>query len=169
MPRVHVYGRASINTDEIIPARYLTVDEESVLARHAMEDLDKDFAKKAQPGDILIAGRDFGCGSSREHAVWAIRGAGVQAVVAEGFARIFYRNCINNGYLALECPGVASAFETGDEADLDVKAGTITNKRSGQVLSFAPMPDFALDIARAGGLLEYLKERESAERELQPA
>ncbi|HEX2865118.1 MAG TPA: 3-isopropylmalate dehydratase small subunit [Deinococcales bacterium] len=162
MPKVHVYRRPSINTDEIIPARYLTVDDEATLARHAMEDLDQNFVKVVHTGDFLVAGQDFGCGSSREHAVWAIRGSGVKAVIAESYARIFYRNCVNNGFLAIECPGVAAAFETGDEANLDVDAGTITNARTGQVLHFPPIPEFAKEIARHGGLLESLKAREAA-------
>lgn len=162
MPKVHVYRRPSINTDEIIPARYLTVDDEATLAKHAMEDLDGEFVKVVHKGDYLIAGRDFGCGSSREHAVWAIRGSGVQAVIAESYARIFYRNCVNNGYLAIECPGVSAAFETGDDATLDMEAGTLRNERTGQVLDFPPIPEFARNIARHGGLLEALQAREAA-------
>ncbi|GEM47423.1 3-isopropylmalate dehydratase small subunit [Deinococcus cellulosilyticus] len=158
MPKVHVFGRDHINTDEIIPARHLTTDVESELAKYAMEDYDKDFVKRVQPGDIIVAGADFGCGSSREHAVWAIRGAGVAAVLAPNFARIFYRNAINNGFLALECENIVSAFQDGDEADLDLKAGVITNKRTGQVVTFVPVPQFALDVQKSGGWLEYMKE-----------
>ncbi|PYE56408.1 3-isopropylmalate dehydratase small subunit [Deinococcus yavapaiensis] len=160
MPKVFVYQREHINTDEIIPARYLTSDVEAELAQHAMEDLDGSFVERAASDDILICGEDFGCGSSREHAVWAIRGAGVQAVFAPSFARIFYRNAINNGYPVFENREVLEAFEDGDEAALDIEAGTLTNVRTGRVVHFAPLPDFALDIARAGGLLEYLKAKE---------
>src|SRR5438477_4296144 len=96
----HVYERAHINTDEIIPARYLNVHEEAELAKHAMEDIDGDFIKRVKAGDFIIAGDDFGCGSSREHAIWALRGAGIKVVVANNFARIFFRNAINNGFLA---------------------------------------------------------------------
>ncbi|RME09028.1 MAG: 3-isopropylmalate dehydratase small subunit [Ardenticatenia bacterium] len=159
--RVHVYRRDHINTDEIIPARYLTSDDPEYLGLHAMEDLDPEFPKKVQPGDIVIAGKNFGTGSSREHAVWALRAAGVALVIADNYANIFYRNAINNGFLALEVPGAADAFETGDEAVVDLRAGTLTNTRTGQTLTFAPLPDFALKVREAGGYLEYLKARES--------
>ncbi|ADV67165.1 3-isopropylmalate dehydratase small subunit [Deinococcus maricopensis] len=160
MPTVHVFGRAHINTDEIIPARHLTTDVESELAKFAMEDYDKDFVRRVKPGDIIVAGADFGCGSSREHAVWALRGAGVAAVIAPNFARIFYRNAINNGFLALEADGIVETFMDGDEADLDLTGGTVTNKRTGQVVTFVPVPPFALDVQRAGGWLEYMKAQE---------
>lgn len=162
MPRVHVFARDHINTDEIIPARHLTSDVESELAKFAMEDYDKEFVGRVQPGDIMVAGADFGCGSSREHAVWAIRGAGVSAVLAPNFARIFYRNAINNGFLALECEGVVQAFQDGDEATLDLLAGTITNTRTGQALTFVPVAQFALDVQRAGGWLEYMRDQDRA-------
>lgn len=162
MPRVHVFARDHINTDEIIPARHLTSDVESELAPYAMEDYDPSFVRRVQPGDLVVAGADFGCGSSREHAVWALRGAGVGAVIAPNFARIFYRNAINNGFLALECAGIVEAFQDGDEADLDLVGGTITNARSGQRLSFVPVPQFALDVQRAGGWLEYMREQDQA-------
>jgi 3-isopropylmalate/(R)-2-methylmalate dehydratase small subunit len=165
MPKVHVFARAHINTDEIIPARHLTSDVESELAKFAMEDYDKTFVSRVQPGDIIVAGPDFGCGSSREHAVWAIRGAGIAAVIAPNFARIYYRNSINNGFLALECEGIVEAFEDGDEADLDLQAGTITNKRSGQALTFVPVAQFALDVQKAGGWLEYMRDHSKAELE----
>ena len=108
MAKAHVYNRDNINTDEIIPARYLNTDDQVELAKHCMEDLDAEFVKKVQSGDVIVAGEDFGCGSSREHAVWAIRGAKVAAVVAGSFARIFYRNAINCGFLVVECPGAAA-------------------------------------------------------------
>ncbi|GGK20906.1 3-isopropylmalate dehydratase small subunit 2 [Deinococcus malanensis] len=163
MPRVHVFARDHINTDEIIPARHLTSDIEAELAPYAMEDYDRDFAKRVQPGDIIVAGADFGCGSSREHAVWALRGAGVGAVIAPNFARIYYRNSINNGFLALECEGIVEAFQDGDEANLDLKGGTITNLRSGQTLTFVPVPQFALDVQKAGGWLEYMRAQAPAD------
>ncbi|MGY2894533.1 3-isopropylmalate dehydratase small subunit [Deinococcus sp. UYEF24] len=165
MPKVHVFDRAHINTDEIIPARHLTSDVESELAKFAMEDYDKTFVSRVQPGDIIVAGPDFGCGSSREHAVWAIRGAGIAAVIAPNFARIYYRNSLNNGFLALECEGIVEAFQDGDEADLDLKAGTITNKRTEQVLTFVPVAQFALDVQKAGGWLEYMRDHSQAELE----
>lgn len=155
--RAHVYPRAHINTDEIIPARYLNVHSETELAKHAMEDIDADFVKKVQPGDIIIAGDDFGCGSSREHAVWALRGAKVSAVIANNFARIYFRNSINNGFPAIECQDIAQKVQTGDELDIDLKAGTITNTTRKEKYSFVPMADFAVEIMQAGGLLEYVK------------
>ncbi|SMB93425.1 3-isopropylmalate dehydratase small subunit [Deinococcus hopiensis] len=160
MPTVHVFARDHINTDEIIPARHLTTDEEAELAKYAMEDYDKTFVRRVKPGDIIVAGADFGCGSSREHAVWALRGAGVAAVIAPNFARIYYRNSINNGFLALECENVVETFMDGDEAELDLKGGTITNVRTGQSLTFVPVPQFALDVQKAGGWLEYMKAQE---------
>jgi len=165
MPKVHVFDRAHINTDEIIPARHLTSDVESELAKYAMEDYDKDFVKRVSPGDLIVAGPDFGCGSSREHAVWAIRGAGIAAVIAPNFARIFYRNSINNGFLSLECEGVVEAFQDGDEAELDLVAGTLTNTRTGQSLTFVPVAQFALDVQKAGGWLEYMRDHSQAELE----
>ncbi|MGI8747111.1 MAG: 3-isopropylmalate dehydratase small subunit [Deinococcus sp.] len=162
MPRVHVFARDHINTDEIIPARHLTSDVESELAKFAMEDYDKDFVKRVQPGDIMVAGADFGCGSSREHAVWAIRGAGVSAVLAPNFARIFYRNAINNGFLALEAAGVVAAFQDGDEGRLDLEAGTLTNLRTGEAVTFLPVPPFALEVQKAGGWLEYMRNHDQA-------
>ncbi|GMA14853.1 3-isopropylmalate dehydratase small subunit [Deinococcus metallilatus] len=160
MPTVHVFARAHINTDEIIPARHLTTDVESELAKYAMEDYDKNFVRRVKPGDIIVAGADFGCGSSREHAVWALRGAGVAAVIAPNFARIFYRNAINNGFLALECEDVVETFMDGDPAELDLTGGTITNARTGQTLTFVPVPQFALDVQKAGGWLEYMREQD---------
>ncbi len=162
MTRVHVFSRDHINTDEIIPARHLTTYDEAELAKFAMQDYDKDFVKRVKPGDLVVAGADFGCGSSREHAVWALRGAGVSAVIAPNFARIYYRNSINNGFLALECDGIVEAFQDGDDANLDLVAGTITNNRTGQSLTFVPVPQFALDVQKAGGWLEYMKEHDQA-------
>ncbi len=157
--RAHVYGRAHINTDEIIPARYLNVHAEAELAKHAMEDLDAAFVDNVQPGDIVIAGDDFGCGSSREHAVWALRGAGIAAVIANNFARIYFRNSINNGFPAIECQGIADKVSTGDELEIGLKAGRIANLTKGEAYEFVPMADFALDIMEAGGLLEYIREK----------
>ena len=155
----HVYNRGNINTDEIIPARYLNVHEESELAKHAMEDLDPEFVSNVKPGDIIIAGDDFGCGSSREHAVWAIRGAQVSAVIANNFARIFFRNAIDNGFPAIECAGIADKVDTGDDLEIDLKAGSITNHTKGETYSFVPMADFAIEIMEAGGLLEYIAKK----------
>jgi len=155
--KAYVYKRDHINTDEIIPARYLVTDDEKELAFHAMEDLDPDFVKKVKTGDIIVAGRDFGCGSSREHAVWALRGAGVSCVIAENFARIFYRNAINNGFPLVECKGIADGISTGDELDVHLREGILINITTGIKFSFIPLPDFAFRIADAGGLLQAIK------------
>jgi len=155
---VHVYGRAHINTDEIIPARYLNTDNEAELAKHAMEDLDPEFVKKLKPGDFIVAGDDFGCGSSREHAIWALRGAGIKAVLANTFARIFFRNAVNNGFLAIECKGIADRVSDGDELEIRLREGVVRNRTRNEEIAFTPIADFALEISQAGGLLEYIKE-----------
>ncbi len=155
--RAHVYGRAHINTDEIIPARYLNVHAEAELAKHAMEDLDAAFVSKVQAGDVLFGGEDFGCGSSREHAVWALRGAGVKAVIAPSFARIFFRNALNNGFLALECPAAATLAEPGDAVEIDLAAGRLRNLTRNREAAFVPLTDFAQELLSAGGLLPYIQ------------
>jgi 3-isopropylmalate/(R)-2-methylmalate dehydratase small subunit len=159
MPKAHVYKRDHINTDEIIPARYLNTDNEAELATHCMEDLDTNFVKKVKAGDIIVAGDDFGCGSSREHAVWSIRGAKVGCVIAQTFARIFYRNAINCGFYVIELADVFKKISDGDEIEIDYKAGLIRNKTSGKNIEFNPLPDFALEIIRDGGLLEHIKKK----------
>jgi len=156
MSIAHVYNRDHINTDEIIPARYLNTDDRAELARHCLEDLDEDFVNKVKEGDVIVAGEDFGCGSSREHAVWAIHGAGVQTVIAKSFARIFYRNAINNGFYLVESPDALEKINDGDELEIDYKNGAIKNKTAGTKISFNPLPDFALDIINDGGLLEHI-------------
>lgn len=155
----HVYERAHINTDEIIPARYLNVHEEAELARHAMEDIDTDFVKRVRPGDFVIAGENFGCGSSREHAVWALRGAGIKVVVASSYARIFFRNAINNGFLAIECPEAVGMIGTGDEVEIDLKSGRLRNLTSGKEASFVPLSDFARELIEDGGLLPHIQKK----------
>jgi len=157
MGTAHVYRRDHVNTDEIIPARYLNTDDQAELAKHCLEDLDHDFVNKAKPGDCIVAGEDFGCGSSREHAVWAIRGAGVQTVIAKSFARIFYRNAINCGFYIIESSDAVEKISDGDELEIDYKAGLIRNKTTGRNIRFSPLPDFALEIINAGGLLEHIK------------
>jgi len=159
MAKAHVYNRDNINTDEIIPARYLNMDDETELANHCLEDLDSEFVNKVQPGDFIVAGDDFGCGSSREHAVWAIRGAKVAAVIAGSFARIFYRNAINCGFLVVELPGIKQKIRNGDELDVDAKNGIISNRTQGTKYEFTPLPDFALKIIEAGGLLNTLAKK----------
>jgi 3-isopropylmalate/(R)-2-methylmalate dehydratase small subunit len=153
----HVYNRDDINTDEIIPARYLNTDSESELALHAMEDIDSGFVKRVKPGDIIVAAKNFGCGSSREHAIWSLRGAGVGCVVADTFARIFFRNAVNNGFPVVECPGAAEEIQTGDEIEIELRAGVLRNLTRGKDYRFIPLPDFAFAIAEAGGLLESLR------------
>jgi 3-isopropylmalate/(R)-2-methylmalate dehydratase small subunit len=159
MSKAHVYKRDHINTDEIIPARYLNTDDEAELAKHCMEDLDKDFVNKVQAGDIIVAGEDFGCGSSREHAVWSIRGAGVQTVIAKSFARIFYRNAINNGFYVIETPEGLDKIKDGDTLEIDYKNGLIKNKTADVDIKFKPLPEFALEIINDGGLLEHIKKK----------
>lgn len=154
----HVYERAHINTDEIIPARYLNVHEESELARYAMEDIDATFVKRVKPGDVVIAGDNFGCGSSREHAVWALRGAGVKVVIAKSYARIFFRNAINNGFLAIEAD-VCDIVKTGDEVEIDLAAGRLRNLTSGKEASFVPLSDFARELIEDGGLLPHIQKK----------
>ena len=157
MSKAHVYKRDHINTDEIIPARYLNTDKEVKLAKHCLEDLDAGFVKKVKPGDIIVAGDDFGCGSSREHAVWAIRGAKVQIVIAKSFARIFYRNAINCGFYLIELPEATEKINDADEIEIDYKKGLIKNKTAAKDIRFDPLPDFALEIINSGGLLEHIK------------
>ena len=159
MGRAHVYRRDHVNTDEIIPARYLNTDNEQELARHCMEDLDAGFVEKAAEGDVIVAGEDFGCGSSREHAVWAIRGAKVRTVIAKSFARIFYRNAINCGFYLIESNEAVDMINNGDEVEIDFEAGLIRDKTSGVEIGFSPLPDFALEIIGDGGLLEHIKKQ----------
>ncbi|MFA5554372.1 MAG: 3-isopropylmalate dehydratase small subunit [Phycisphaerae bacterium] len=157
MSNAHVYKRDHINTDEIIPARYLNTDDEKELAKHCMEDLDSDFVKKCQCGDVIVAGDDFGCGSSREHAIWAIRGAGLKTVIAKTFARIFYRNAINCGFYLIESKDAVDKIKDGDTVQIDFKAGIIEDKTTGEKIKFNPLPDFAQKIIADGGLLEHIK------------
>ena len=160
MGKAHVYRRDHINTDEIIPARYLTSDDPLLLARHCLEDLDPQFVRTVQPGDIIVGGEDFGCGSSREHAVWAIRGTRVSAVIASSFARIFYRNAIDCGFLVLELPHAADLIADGDELEIRAASGGVVDKTQGRTHNFIPLPPFALKIIEAGGLLNYLVEQQ---------
>jgi 3-isopropylmalate/(R)-2-methylmalate dehydratase small subunit len=160
MAKAHVYNRNHINTDEIIPARYLNTDDQAELASHCLEDLDKGFVNKVEEGDVIVAGEDFGCGSSREHAVWAIRGAKVQTVIAKTFARIFYRNAINNGFYIIESPDALEKINDGDEVEIDYKNGLVKNKTAGIDISFNPLPDFALEIINDGGLLEHITKKQ---------
>ncbi len=149
----------NIDTDVIIPARYLNMSLPEELAQHCMEDIDPTFAGNVQPGDIIVAGDNFGCGSSREHAPLAIKGAGVACVVAKSFARIFYRNAINVGLPILECAEAVAETEKGDRLTIDLAAGTIANARTGKIYHTAPLPEFVMQIVAAGGLVPYTRER----------
>lgn len=161
MSKAYVYKRDHINTDEIIPARYLNTDNEQELAKHCLEDLDKDFVKKVKPQDVIVAGEDFGCGSSREHAVWAIRGAKVQTVIAKSFARIFYRNAIDCGFYIIESSDAVEKISNGDQIEIDYEKGIIKNVTKKTEIRFNPLPDFALEIIDSGGLLEHIKKGKS--------
>ena len=146
-----------VNTDFILPGIYLELTDPKDMAKHAMEGLDKEFAKKVQLGDVVKGGRNFGLGSSREHAPIALKYSGVGAVIAEGFARIFYRNAANLGLPALECPGISKEVKTGDDIEIELSAGKIIVNGSKE-LSFTPVPEFMMEILSAGGLREYIKE-----------
>ena len=159
MAKAHVYKRDHVNTDEIIPARYLNTDDAVELAKHCMEDLDTDFVKKIKAGDVIVAGDDFGCGSSREHAVWAIQGANISAVIAHSFARIFYRNCINCGFYPIELDNAVNEIKDGDEIEIDFANGVINNKTQGRKIEFKPLPDFAIEIINDGGLLKHITKK----------
>ena len=160
--RVHKYG-ADVNTDVIIPARYLTTIDPKELAKHCMEDIDPEFVKKVQPGDMILATTNFGCGSSREHAPMAIKAAGVSCVVAKTFARIFFRNAINLGLPVLECPEAADGTDDGDELEVDLTSGAIRNRTQGTVFQAKAYPPFLMEIITAGGLIEYTKRRLGAQ------
>lgn len=156
--KVHKFGR-DIDTDVIIPARYLTTFDPSILGKYCFYDLDENFSKKVKPGEIIVAGENFGCGSSREHAPLAIKGTGVSAVVAESFARIFLRNSINIGLTAIEAPGITELVSDGDEIEIDLENGRIINLTNNRVLEFSRIPEFLKKIVDAGGLIEFAKER----------
>lgn len=154
--KVWKYGD-NIDTDVIIPARYLVTTDPKTLAAHCMEDIDQAFAAEVQPGDIIVGGRNFGCGSSREHAPISIKGAGVSCIIAESFARIFFRNAINIGLPILESAEAARDAQKGDALTVDLVAGTITNHRTGKTYQASPYPPFVLGIINAGGLVPYTR------------
>lgn len=155
---VFKYGD-NVDTDVIIPARYLNATKGEELARHCMEDIDKEFVNKVQKGDIIVANKNFGCGSSREHAPLAIKCAGVSCVIAETFARIFYRNAINIGMPIIECPEAARAIEGGDVVEIDFDSGVITNKTRNESYQGQAFPPFMQKIIEAGGLVNYINEK----------
>ncbi|MGM9643764.1 MAG: 3-isopropylmalate dehydratase small subunit [Eubacteriales bacterium] len=153
---VHKYGD-NVDTDVIIPARYLNTADHKELAAHCMEDIDKDFVKKVNDGDIMVGGANFGCGSSREHAPIAIKNSGISCVIAATFARIFFRNSINIGLAILECPEASEKINAGDRVEIDFDTGIITNLTKNEQYKAEPFPDFIKDIINSDGLLNSLR------------
>ena len=153
---VHKYGD-HVDTDVIIPARYLNTQDPKELASHCMEDIDKEFIHKVKEGDIMVAGANFGCGSSREHAPVAIKASGVSCVIAATFARIFYRNAINIGLAILECPAASAGIESGNQVSVDFDTGIITNVTKNETYQAEPFPPFIKDMIAKGGLMASLK------------
>jgi len=165
--RMNIEGRVwkfgdHVDTDMIIPARYLNLSDEHELAKHCFADLRPGFVKAVGVGDIVVGGVNFGCGSSREHAPWAMKAAGVGAVIAKTFARIFYRNAFNIGFPILESEAAADALREGDRVSIDLTTGTIVDRSHGRQFFARPIPDFMQAILRAGGLVDYLKESRCA-------
>ena len=154
--KVIKYGD-NVDTDVIIPARYLNTSDHKELASHCMEDLDKDFTKRVEIGDIMVAGDNFGCGSSREHAPIAIKASGISLVIANTFARIFYRNAINIGLAILECPEAVANINDGDKVEADLDNGVIYNKTTGKSFKTQPFPEFIQKIITNGGLIESIR------------
>ncbi len=154
--KVIKYGD-NIDTDVIIPARHLTTSDPKELAKHCMEDIDKEFINKVQTGDIMVGGANFGCGSSREHAPIAIKASGISCVIAKDFARIFYRNSINIGLPILECAEASADIDEGNEVEVDFDTGIITNKTKNKTYRAVAFPEFMQGIINAGGLVEYIK------------
>ena len=155
---VHKYAD-NVDTDVIIPARYLTSADPGHLRQHCMEDIDSGFVSRVSEGDIMVAGKNFGCGSSREHAPVAIKASGISLVIAEDFARIFYRNAINVGLPILECPEASKAIQAGDELEVDFDTGIITDNTRGESWQAKPFPEFIKKIIDAGGLLDYTRRK----------
>lgn len=161
--KVFKYGK-NVDTDVIIPARYLNTTDPQELARHCLEDLDGDFVRRVQPGDIIVAGENFGCGSSREHAPLAIKACGVSYVIAKSFARIFFRNAINTGLPTLESPEAVDSIQAGDEVEVDLEKGAITDLTTGISFPAMPYPEFMMRIVEAGGYVNFVKENISRRR-----
>ena len=155
--RVHKYGN-NVDTDVIIPARHLNTQDHKELASHCMEDIDKDFVNNVKEGDIMVAGDNFGCGSSREHAPIAIKASGIDCVIANTFARIFYRNAINIGLPIMECPEASEKIQAGDEVEIDFDSGVIRNLTRNEEYKAQPFPEFIQKIIKAGGLLNSIAE-----------
>jgi len=162
MGKAYKYGD-NVDTDVIIPARYLNISDPVMLAAHAMEDLDGEFAKTVKPGDVIVAGSNFGTGSSREHAPQVLKTAGVEAVIAPSFARIFYRNSFNIGFPILESKEAADAIEEGDEIKIDFAEGVITNITKDELYKAEPLPEFMRTLIECGGLVEYVKTKKEGE------
>lgn len=158
MSKIYVYGD-NVDTDVIIAARYLNDPDERNLAAHCMEDIDPNFSSTVEPGDIIVGGANFGCGSSREHAPLAIKASGVKCVIAASFARIFYRNAINIGFPIMECPEAAANIKPGDQVSVDFGTGKITDETTGKTFQAAPFPEFIQGIIENGGLMNSLKAR----------
>ncbi|MFC1948690.1 3-isopropylmalate dehydratase small subunit [Chloroflexota bacterium] len=156
--KVHKYG-ADVNTDVIVPARYLYLSEPAELAEHCMEDIDAGFLNRVKPGDIMVATTNFGCGSSREHAPLAIKASGISCIIARSFARIFFRNSINIGLPLLECEEAVDNIEAGNTVEVDLSAGRIKNLKSGKEFTARPYPDFMGELIAVGGLIEHTKKR----------
>ena len=155
---VHKYGD-DVDTDVIIPARYLNSSDPKELAKNCMEDIDKEFVNKVKEGDIMVAGKNFGCGSSSEHAPIAIKASGIACVIAETYARIFYRNSINIGLPIIECPDAAREINAGDDVEIDFDSGTIYNRTKNEEYKGQPFPEFMQKIIRAEGLVNYINEQ----------
>jgi 3-isopropylmalate/(R)-2-methylmalate dehydratase small subunit len=156
--KVYKYG-ANVDTDVIIPARYLNMSDPAELAKHCMEDMDRDFVSRMQPGDIIMAATNFGCGSSREHAPLAIKAAGISCIIAKSFARIFFRNAINIGLPLLECSEAVAQTEAGDILEVELSSGRIKNMTKGMAFAAKPYPEFMAELISAGGLIEHTKKR----------
>ena len=161
--KVHKYG-ANVDTDVIIPARYLNVSDPAELAKHCMEAIDKDFVNRVKPGDIMMATTNFGCGSSREHAPLAIKASGISCIIAKSFARIFFRNAINIGLPLLECDEAVDKTEAGDLLEVDLSSGKIKNLTKDTTFTAKPYPDFMAELIAAGGLIEHTKKRLASRR-----
>ncbi len=156
--KVHKYA-ANVNTDAIIPARHLNMSEPAELAKHCMEDIDRDFVNRVEPGDIIVATTNFGCGSSREHAPLSIKAAGISCIIAKSFARIFFRNAINIGLPLLECEEAVDNTEAGDILEVELTSGKIKNLTKGMEFTAEPYPDFMAELISADGLIEHTKNR----------
>ena len=161
MGRAFTYGD-NVDTDVIIPARYLTTTDVSELARHALEDLDPGFVAAVRPGDVVVAGENFGCGSSREHAPLALKGSGVSAVVASSFSRIFFRNAINTGLPIAVCAAAVAATDAGDKIEVDIEGSVVRNTTKDLTFDSDPLPEFVMDIVRSGGLVNWVRDHHGA-------